>query len=49
VDGMEISPEELAALAEEVTAEDIARCARCVECDEIYFLKGGGTEDEDGD
>lgn len=46
VDGDDISPMELAALAEEVTAEDVARAAGCVECDEIYFLRGGEGDDD---
>jgi predicted Zn-dependent peptidase len=49
VDGEEISPMELAALAEEVTAEEVSRAAKCVECDEIYFLKGSEEACEDGD
>jgi predicted Zn-dependent peptidase len=49
LDGGEISPEELAALAEDVTAEQVSAVARSVECDEIYFLKpDGSAEDEDG-
>ena len=35
--------EALAALAEEVTAEEIARIAKGVECDAIYFLRGVRT------
>lgn len=49
LDGLDYGPEELAALAEEVTREDVAAIARSVDCDLIYFLKDGGEEDADGD
>ena len=52
LDGLDCSPLELAALAEDVTKEDVVRIAQSVDCDLIYFLKGGepeGTEEEDGD
>ena len=38
-----------AALAEDVTKEDVVRIARSVDCDLIYFLKGGKQEEEDGE
>ena len=39
-----------AALAEEVTKEDVIAVAQSVDCDLIYFLKGGEPEeDADGD
>ncbi len=48
--GLEYGPEEMAALAEEVTVDDIVRLAAGIECDTIYFLKGkeAGDDDEDG-
>lgn len=50
LDGAGCSPLELAELAEQVTKEQVTAIARSVECDLIYFLKGGGPEeDEDGD
>ncbi len=38
--GPDCAPEELAALVEEVTAEDVISIAKGVECDAIYFLRG---------
>lgn len=38
--GPECSPPELAALVEEVTAEDVVKVAKGVECDAVYFLRG---------
>ena len=49
VDGDDLAPLELAALAEDVTKEQAVAVAGSVVCDEIYFLKGDGTEDEDGE
>ena len=49
LDGLDYGPLELAALAEDVTKEDVVRIARSVDCDLIYFLKGGKQEEEDGD
>ena len=49
LDGLEYGPLELAALAEDVTKEDVVRIAQSVDCDLIYFLKGGKPEDEDGE
>ena len=46
VDGTDCGPMEYAELAENVTKKQIIDIARGVECDLIYFLKGGGeTED----
>lgn len=45
--GLEYGPEEMAALAEEITADDIAAIARGVECDTIYTLIGEQKEDDD--
>ncbi len=44
--GLEYGPAEMAALAEEVTVEDIVNCAAGIECDTIYFLKGMEDDDE---
>lgn len=38
--GPDCTPDELASLAEEVTAQAVASIARGVECDAIYFLRG---------
>ena len=48
VDGLELQPEELCALVEDVTAEDVAAIAAGCECDMIYFLTGSGEEDGGG-
>ena len=40
---------ELAALAEDVTKEDVQAIAKSIECDLIYFLKGSGEEDGSDD
>ncbi len=45
--GLEYGPEEMAALAEEVTPGDVAAIAAGIECDAIYFLTGSESEDED--
>ena len=44
--GADISPDELAAACEGVTAGEVAEIARGTECDAIYFLSG---EDADGE
>ena len=49
LDGLDCSPLELAALAEDVSKEDVVRIAQSVDCDLIYFLKGGEQEEADGD
>ena len=38
--GPDCTPDELAVLAEEITAQDVSAIARGVECDAIYFLRG---------
>ena len=43
--GLDYGPEELAALAEDVTAADVAKAAAGVACDAVYFLHGGEEED----
>jgi predicted Zn-dependent peptidase len=47
LDGLDYGPLELAALAEDVSREDLLRVARSTECDMIYFLKGLDPEDEE--
>lgn len=47
IDGLDCSPAELAELAGEVTAEQVAELARGIECDAIYFLRGMKKEDEE--
>jgi len=47
LDGADYGPMELAELAESVTKEDVVAIANSVECDLIYFLKGGGDAGED--
>ena len=42
--GLDITPDILAALAEDVTAEQVAGIARGVELDAVYFLKGEEQE-----
>ena len=49
LDGLDYGPAELAALAEDVTKEDVQAIARSIECDLIYFLKGSGEEDGSDD
>ena len=44
VQGLEVGPDELAALMEDVTAEQVAAVARGVELDAVYFLKGEEKE-----
>ena len=40
VQGLDASPEDMAALVEDVTADQVADIARGVEMDAVYFLKG---------
>lgn len=49
IDGLEIEPLELAELAEQVSREDVMSIANSIECDLIYFLKGGEVDDEEDD
>ena len=49
LDGLDYGPAELAALAEDVTKEDVQTIAESIECDLIYFLKGSGEEDGSDD
>ncbi|MBR2717559.1 MAG: insulinase family protein [Oscillospiraceae bacterium] len=45
--GLEYGPEELAALVEDVTAEQVSAAARAMECDMVYFMTCSGEENED--
>lgn len=47
LDGLDISPDELAELVENVSLEDVISIANSVECDMIYFLKGYENEETD--
>ena len=49
LDGLDYGPAELAALAEDVTKEDVQAIAESIECDLIYFLKGSGEENGSDD
>ena len=49
LDGLDYGAAELAALAEDVTKEDVQAIAESIECDLIYFLKGSGEEDGSDD
>ena len=49
LDGLDYGPAELAALAEDVTKEEVQAIAKSIECDLIYFLKGSGEEDGSDD
>lgn len=42
--GPDCSPSELAALCEKVTAADVVKIAKGIECDAIYFLRGQKEE-----
>ena len=44
--GLDYGPEELAALAEDVTRQDVVKAAAGIGCDAVYFLSGGEDEDE---
>ena len=47
IEGFECAPEELAALCESVTLDDVVSIAGGVECDAVYFLRGkDGNPDE---
>ena len=43
--GLEYGPDELAALIEDVTAEDVTAAAGSIQCDMIYFMRGGESGD----
>ncbi len=44
--GLDYGPEELAALAEDVTIQDVADAASGIGCDAVYFLRGGEEEED---
>ncbi|MGI5935740.1 MAG: EF-P 5-aminopentanol modification-associated protein YfmF [Oscillospiraceae bacterium] len=46
IDGLDYGPEELAALAEIVTRDEVVEVAKGVECDAVYFLRGLSEEGE---
>lgn len=46
IDGLEFSPDELAALVCDVNREDVIKIASSVVLDAEYFLRGGGEDDE---
>ncbi len=45
--GLDYGPEELAALALDVTREDVIRAAAGIECDGVYFLRGAEGDDDE--
>ena len=47
IEGLDIDPEELAALCEGVSLEDVVNVAKSVTLDAVYFLKGNGEEAHD--
>ena len=49
LDGADYSPEELGALVDEVTKDDMVAIAQGCECDMIYTLTGDGSEEDDGE
>ena len=49
LDGADYSPEELSALVDDVTKEELVEIARGCECDMIYTLTGDGSEEDDGE
>ena len=49
LDGADYSPEELSALVDDVTKEELVAISRGCECDMIYTLTGDGSEEDDGE
>ena len=45
--GLDYGPEELAALAEDVTRADVMKAAAGIACDAVYFLSGGREEEDE--
>ena len=43
--GLEYGPDELAALIEDVTVRDVTAAACSIQCDMIYFMRGGENGD----
>lgn len=46
VEGLSYGPEELAALCEDVTKDEVVELAQGIECDAVYFLRGLSEEAE---
>lgn len=46
LEGLDYGPEELAALCEDVTKEEVVAIARSLSCDAVYFLRGMGDGEE---
>ncbi len=44
--GLEYGPEELAALVEDVTREDVVKAASGIGCDMVYFLRGSEVDED---
>jgi predicted Zn-dependent peptidase len=44
--GLDYGPEELAALVEDVTHEDVVKAASGITCDMVYFMTGEGDEED---
>lgn len=49
VDGLDFTPDELAALVEDVSLDDVRRIAMSIVPDAVYFLKGNGEEECEDD
>ena len=49
IDGLDCSPEELAAMVEQVSLEEVQAVAKSIELDLIYFLTGSDEEDDEDD
>ena len=49
LDGADYSPEELSALVDDATKEELVAIVRGCECDMIYTLTGDGSEEDDGE
>ena len=47
IDGLDLSPEELAAAVECVELDAVVEIARSVVPDAVYYLRGNGEEDGD--
>ena len=49
IEGLDFTPDELAALVEDVSREDVVEIAESVVLDAIYFLRGADDEEEGED
>ena len=47
--GLEYGPDEMASLIEAVTLEDVTAVANSIECDMVYFMKGGEEDEHEAD